>query len=254
MATNTMLPMNPGGSNQTSAGVSSGANASMLPKTQPVFTPAAGPTGATNPYMATLPTSAGSTLYNPNVNAQTFAPGSQNQLTQKQFIDIAGKGVGGAMSSELAGLGGTASQIFQQWQAGQLPVQAGEQVQLNQQLAGAGVGANSSVNAIAQSNLEAQFNAQAAAENAQLMVQNQQTQTGILQGMQSAAEQEVASSGWDVFGQVMGGLGNLAGQVMGLPGSSIGGSMLKGLFGGGGGGGGNPTATNLGGALPTGVF
>jgi hypothetical protein len=125
-------------------------------------------------------------------------------------------------------LQGTASQIFQQWQQGQVPLDAQQQAQLQAQLGSMGVGGNSSVQAIAASNLAAQQNATAANVNAQLMQQNQVTQTSLLQGMQSAAEQEVASSGWDVFGQVMSGLGSLAGQVIGAGGAAGG---LGNLFG-----------------------
>jgi len=51
----------------------------------------------------------------------------------------------------------------------------------------------------------------------------------MMQGMQGAASQEVASSGWDVFGQVLGSLGQVGGEVLGAAGAAGG---FSDLFGG----------------------
>jgi hypothetical protein len=109
------------------------------------------------------------------------------------------------------------------------PVNAAQMANLKSQEGAAGVSANSSVSGIAESNLLAQQNAQAAGVNAQFITQNQQNQLGLLQGSQQAAAQEVASSGWDVFGQVLSGLGQVGGEVLGAAGSAGG---FSSLFGG----------------------
>jgi hypothetical protein len=159
-------------------------------------------------------------LYN---STSSYSSGESN--IEKQLIDIYGKGVGGELNSILQGMSGEDSAIFQQWLASMAPVEASETAQLQSTLGSQGVSANSSVSAIANSNLQSQFNAQAAGVDSQLMQQQLQDTIGILQGTQQDAAKEVASSGWGTFADVMsnitGDIGNLMGGSYQSSGSNI---------------------------------
>lgn len=227
-----MLPTsNAAGNNQTSPGT--GAPTPV----QPIFQPMQGTTGAPSPMGAGNPNGLISGLPHATPGTLPGAPAAgtgtgvgstidPNGLLDKQLVDIFGKGIGGSLESTLGGMSGTDSAIFQQWQEGQQPLQAKEMADLHAGEGAAGVSGNSSVAAIGDSNLEAQFNAQAANVNAGLMEQNQQNTLGVLQGAEGMAAKEVASSGWDVFGQVMQGLGGLAGDAVGAAGAAGGFSSL----------------------------
>ena len=217
MATNTMLPVNPGGRNQT-APTAGGLGPGSAP--QPVFTPAGGAQSApsTNPYMSALPTGVGQTT------GATVDPNLQKQMT-----DIFGKGVGGTEANLFQGMSGTNSAAFQSYLQSMAPVNAAQMANLKAQEGASGISANSSVDAIAASNLLAQQGAQASGVDMNMIIQNQQNQLGMMQGMQGAASQEVASSGWDVFGQVLGSLGQVGGEVLGAAGAAGG---FSDLFGG----------------------
>ena len=78
-----------------------------------------------------------------------------------------------------------------------------------------GVSGNSSVAALGDASLQAQETAAIAGETAQLRQSGQQLEAGILTGQQQQAAQEVASSGWQVFGNVLNSLGSDAAQVAG---------------------------------------
>jgi hypothetical protein len=147
----------------------------------------------------------------------------------KQWTDIYGKGTGGAMASEYSGLQGTNSAAFQALQASMAPVFAGEKADLGQTLGAAGVGPNSTVESLGIADLEAKQGATLSGANANMIMENQQQRLGLVTGTEQAAASEVASSGWDVFGQVIGDIGSLAGDVMGVGGLP---SFSK-MFGGG---------------------
>lgn len=231
MATNTMLPTsNPGGNNQTGPSTKMTGVSGAIPFQ-------GGPAGSQNPYFANP---GGPTL--PSGSAGTQPPGSWYQgwgalpqgwnspgslypsgssygsgetNIEKQLIDIYGKGVGGALNNLLAGMGGTDSQIFQQFLASMKPVWQQQQVGLKQGLGVEGVSGNSSVAGIAEADLGAQQSAQAAGVNSQLMQQQLQDTLSVLMGTKGDAAKEVATSGWDVFASVMnnvtGDIGNLLG-------------------------------------------
>lgn len=198
---------NPAGNNQANPAVNSGAVGSTVPTTAPIAGGSA--PSQSNPYMF-----GGAT---PTSTAVPASP-TQQQNLQKQWTDIYGKGTGGAMASEYAGMQGTDSAAFQAYLSSVAPVWAQQQAGLGQNLGAAGVGANSTVAALAQSNLGAQQAATASGVDANMIMQNQQERLGLLTGTEQASEQEVASSGWDVFGQVIGDVGSLAGSVMGMGG------------------------------------
>jgi hypothetical protein len=208
---------NPGGNNQTTPGAGG------------IQTVAAGPTvpGSTvgssvNPFLPGGATPAGSGMPQPIAAPSVPSGTSDGSLyntdshyssgitdIKKQLVDIYGKGIGGSLDEILKNMGGTDSAIFKQWLASMQPVEASERAGLNSTLGSMGVGPNSSVNAIAQSNLTSQFNAQAAQEDSQLMQTQLQDTIGILTGTEGDASKETASSGWDVFGKVAGAISSL---------------------------------------------
>jgi len=164
-----------------------------------------------NQQFGTSPSGAGS-LYDPS---SSYSNGQSN--IDKQLVDIYGKGVGGMLDNLLKGMSGEDSAIFQQWLKSMQPVEASERASLQGSLGAGGVSANSSVNAIASSNLESQFNAQAAGVNSQLMQQQMQDTLDVLMGVRGDAAKEVSSSGWGVLAEVM---NNITGDVGNLMGGS----------------------------------
>lgn len=226
-ATAGVLPVsNVAGNNQTSPGVGG------ISAPTPIFTPAqgAGTLPSSNPYIGaaatTTPASgAGGALY----STQSSQSSGQTDIS-KQLTDILGKGVGGSLNNILQNLSGTDSAIFQQWLASQVPAQAQAEASGRQALGAMGVSGNSSVAGLMEANLGANFNAQAAAENANLMTQAIGTSTGILQGTQNLAAQEVATSPWQTLGNVLGQVGSDAASIFG-------GGSLGSILGGGAGAG-----------------
>jgi hypothetical protein len=220
---------NPAGNNQTNP------VSSLMPK-GPAAAPAGGTTGLQhNPYMPTSSTApaarpmAGGQIPGtpnptgspvgpsiPNVGGLGNSPSNSYGTTgglDKQLGDIWGKGVGGALGKLLEGMSGTDSQVLQEYIASLQPQMAKAQANTNAALGAGGVSANSSVAAIADSNLQSQESAAIAGESASLTKSQEQLTAEILTGMQPAAQKEVATSGWSIFGDVMsqitGDIGNL---------------------------------------------
>jgi hypothetical protein len=166
-------------------------------------------------------TSSGNTNLTNSLNQSSYTySNSTNDAAEgsslyKQLTDIYGQGVGGELNNIMANMGGEDSAMFQQYLASMVPAEASETAGLNSQLGSSGVSGNSSVSAIANSNLQGQFNAQASAADQSIMSQGLQDTIGILQGTQSDAAKEVATSGWSTFANVMnnitGDVGNLVG-------------------------------------------
>ena len=245
MATSSMVPYsNPAGKNQTSPSIgvpTSGAGATKTSGPMPVTSPiAVSGAGTSNPFIpapgaGTTPgvpsgvPMTGTTSV-PNVGGLTDSTANVSGTTgalQKQLTDIYGKGVGGALASLLSGMSGSDSKVLQEYIASLQPQFAKSQADLGASLGAGGVSPNSSVAALGEANLKAQEDALIAGESGQLTLGQEQLTSGILGSEQGAASKEVASSGWDVFGQVMGGLGNLAGSVISAGGEAGG---LKNLF------------------------
>ena len=253
LPTNALPSSNPAGNNQTSPGLSA------MPTPQPIFTPAlpAGSVPSNNPYLSATPgspigmgttgpsaglvpgTTSPGGLYNP---ASSYSSGQTD--ISKQLTDIYGKGIGGSLNYALQGMSGTDSAIFQQYLASMQPQMAKAQAQLTQGLGSMGVSGNSSVQGLAQADLQSQFLAQESGVNANLMQQQMQNTLGVLQGAQGAATQEVASSPWQDLGQVVNTIANVAGSAGGLM-SGLG--ALKGIGGAVGSIMGNFAAPQLGG-------
>lgn len=241
MATSSMVPYsNPAGNNQTkpSIGVlTSGAGAigagGKAGGALPVVSPVApvGSTGTTNPFMPApivgttpgvptgpVPMGAGGPSA-PTITSSFITPNSsyssgENDL-QKQLIDIYGKGVGGSLFQLLNSASGTNSTILQQYIASLQPQFAKSQADLGASLGAGGVSPNSSVAALGEANLKAQEDALISGESAKLTTAQEDLTASLLGGMSGAAAKEVASSGWDVFAQIMEGVGNVAGTAIG---------------------------------------
>lgn len=210
MATNSMIPYsNPAGNNQTTPGAGTMAQAVSLPVTSSTNSTAA---SAANPLIPNVIPGVSSTV----PSAGSTAANQTN--TQQQLTDIYGQGVGTDLTNLLGSIGGTNSTTLQEFQQSLAPQEATAKANLNASLGAAGVGGNSSVAAIGNANLQAQEFAATSSETAQLTQEGQQLEANILGQTEGAAEKEVASSGWDVFGQVIGDVGSLAGDVLGMGG------------------------------------
>jgi len=218
MATNSMIPYsNPGGNNQTTpgAGMPKAVGMPILPMGTPQTTaPVANP--LVPPGVGAVPSSAGGVSI-PNVgglvNSPTNTAGTTGGL-DKQLVDIYGKGVGGALDSLLTGMSGTDSQILQEYIASLQPQEAKAQANVNASLGAGGVSANSSVAGLADANLQAQEFSAIAGESANLTQSQEQLTAQLLQGMQPAAQKEVATSNWSIFGDVMGDIATDVGAVL----------------------------------------
>lgn len=157
-------------------------------------------TQTTNPYATT-------SVLNTNTTH------GQNSLLD-QWQDIYGQGTGDQMYNLFSSwAGGVGAGDIEQLKTALAPQFAASQSALSSKLGAQGVGANSSVNAIAQSNLSAQENATIASEATSMEQENQKLMLSMLQGTQEASASEVASSGWDVFGSVLSDLGAVAGTA-----------------------------------------
>ena len=169
--------------------------------TNPLVPPAASSAG-------TIPAAAGGT------GTPATAPADPNAANlSKQETDIFGKGVGGELTNLIGNISGVNSQSIADYTASLQPAEAQAQATLNTTMGAQGVSGNSSVAALGDASLQAQETAAIAGETAQLRQSGQQLEAGILTGQQSAAAQEVASSGWQVFGNVLNSLGSDAAQV-----------------------------------------
>jgi len=214
MATNSMIPYsNPQGNNQMTPG------AGVAPGASPVVSalPASPLAPTANPL---IPTSSPTTSTVPNVGGVIQSPanttGTSGALS-KQETDIYGQGIGGAINDLLEGMSGTDSTILQEYTQSLVPQEATAQANLNASLGAGGVSSNSSVAAIGNANLQAQETAAIAGEEANLTQSQENLTAQILTGQQGAAAKEVAESGWDVFGQVLGDAGSIVGDFLGMP-------------------------------------
>lgn len=219
MGTMSQIPSsNPAGNNQMSppgTGLKSGATPQI-----PMASQAQGSTPSqTNPYMPvntsstpTTPTATGGVPNAMGADGTSTNPNAANQ--DKQLVDIYGKGVGGDLNNLLNNISGVDSATLQQFEQSLIPQEATAQSNLNASLGAGGVSANSSVAALGDANLQSQEFAAISGEKANLLQSQEQLQAQLLTGMQQDASQEVAQSGWSVFGQVMSSIGQDAGGIM----------------------------------------
>jgi hypothetical protein len=209
MATNNMVPYsNPAGNNQTTPGMSQPVSTLAMPG---ALNPG---TVAANPFVPATATSAipgASTV--PTTGLASAASGSTSGALGNQLSDIYGTGVGGGLDALINSIGGVNSATLQDYAKSLVPQEAKAQANLNASLGAGGVGANSSVAALGDANLQAQETGMIAGEEANLLQSGQQLEASLLTGMEPAAAAETAESGWNVFGQVAGAVGNLAGDI-----------------------------------------
>lgn len=141
----------------------------------------------------------------------------------KQLKDIWGKGVGGSLAKLLEGMSGTDSKVLQDYIASLGPEFAQQAAGVSARLGAGGVSANSSVNAIAQSNLASQENALIAGESAKLTMSQEDLTAQILMQMMNPAAKEVATSGWTTFANVMNQItGDIGNMIPGASGNKTG--------------------------------
>ncbi len=182
--------------------------------------------GAVNPYAPPTTTSSTGSISvgaqtgttSPTSSGQGFITSGQDDgqnALQKQLNDIYGQGVGGSLFQLLNSMSGTDSTILQEYIQSLQPQMAKAQSDTNATLGAGGVSANSSVAAIADSNLQSQEFASIASESASLTQNQEQLTAQILSGMEPAAAKEVATSNWTIFGDVMSDITGDIGHLMG---------------------------------------
>jgi hypothetical protein len=199
-------PVTPGGNQVIQTGPNSTGTAGANP-----YTPA-GNTAAPAPY-SDDPAGTSPNTYASNV--QPIVPGgvTSNNL-QTQLTDIYGQGVGASLFNLLNNMSGTDSTALQEYEQSLVPQEAAASANIGASLGASGVSGNSSVNAIAQSNLGAQETAAVAGEAEQLQMSQEQLTAQILEGTEGAASKEVSSSGWNVLGDVLQGVAGNTGSIL----------------------------------------
>ncbi len=175
----------------------------------PGVSPSSGPAPIAAP---TNPLQSGSGGYAGNVQPITPGGTASNNLL-KQFTDIYGQGTGASLFNLINNMSGTDSTVLQEYVSSLTPSFAQSQATVNTTLGEQGVGKNSSVNAIAQSNLQSQENADISGEAANLTMDQQQLTAQILEGTEGASAKETASSSWDVLGDVLNTAANVGGTL-----------------------------------------
>lgn len=245
MSTNNMVPYsNPAGNNQTTPGAGGpGLNQGSVPGGPiGVVAKATGtaatlnPTGVAqaNPLIPSIPGTTGlnqggqpggpvGAVASAVSTGTSTVPTSLSSIqgtsanaadSDKQLTDIYGAGVGGDINNLLNSIGGVNSTTLQQYDASLQPGFAQAGANLDASLGAGGVSANSSIAALGQANLQAQEQGMEAGENAQLLQSGQNLEASILAGTEHDAATETAQSGWDVFGQVLSGIGQDAGGII----------------------------------------
>jgi len=222
-----MVPYsNPAGNNQTSPkSTLAPPTVASLPSVNPT-NPATSlqanpliPTGAGSPG-AIAPASVipGATA---NAGVPAFTPGTDNAInptTYNQLTDIYG-GVGQQLGAFEGSIAGTNSAALQEYITSLQPQEAQADANLHASLGAGGVSANSSVAALGESNLQAQEFASISGESASLTESQQQLEAKLIEStMPDAAKQVVDSNPLNIAGQVIGDIGSIASDFMGLGG------------------------------------
>jgi hypothetical protein len=212
MATGNMVPYsNPAGNNQTTPGAG-------MPVAKTATTPL--------PGTATTTPASGATVANPLVPAATATatapgatptsstvPSASTTGSGAEINNIFGAGVGGDINSFLSSISGADSAALQEFIKSLQPQEANAQAQTNAALGAGGVGANSSVAALADANLGSQEFAAISGEEAQLTQSGLQMQEQMIQGMEAPAENYTAEQNmmpWEIGGALIGAAGSVA--------------------------------------------
>jgi hypothetical protein len=253
MATGTIPFSNPAGNNQMSPLSKMSMPGAGMPSKNPI---------PGSPTVAGAPQKGGATPYavpsTVTSGLQPAAPGAvqpansaqngfitnsqdagQNAL-QKQLTDIYGQGTGGSLFSLLNSMSGTDSQVLQEYIQSLQPQQKQAQAGVNAALGAGGVSANSSVAALADSNLQSNEFSAIAGQSANLTKSQEDLTAQVLEGTEGASAKEVATSDWSIFGDVMNSVSQDAGAFVGAAtGMGALGSIIPGS------GGGSPTGSAI---------
>jgi hypothetical protein len=209
MATNSLVPYsNPAGNNQTSTTSKAGTGSAAL--TLPGANTSTIGASSSNPLVP-----AASSVSSSITPSSGTVASSSNAALQSQLDDIYGTGVGNELDSLLGSISGTDSETLKEYTASLQPQMATAQANTNAALGAGGVSANSSVAAIADSNLQAQETASIAGESASLTQSQQSLEAQLLGGISSAAAQETADQAampWEVAGGMMNMVGGFFGN------------------------------------------
>jgi len=195
-----------------------------------VIGPGTGGSGRTHPGSQVAPGQSTATAPQ-GVGAPPAAPGAPNsqqqQQLQKQLIDIYGKGTGGQLANLINNLGSNDSQYMQAYQTAMAKVQAEGLSTIGTSLGNAGISSDSSTSAIEKGSYLSGLGAQAGMQEMQLLQQETGLKANLLAGTENKAAQEVGTSWMDTAGQVLGLVGGVAADAMGMGG-------IPGMGGGGG--------------------
>ncbi|MDR3392445.1 MAG: hypothetical protein P4L77_12010 [Sulfuriferula sp.] len=233
-----MVPYsNPAGNNQTTPKAVLPPSSVGSQNTVPVNNPLQPTQTATvNPFIPPAAGTGAGTTQVPGA-ATVASPGAAgsdpNGALYQQLTDIYGNGEGAALNNLLGSIGGVDSATLQQYIASLQPQFAKAGASLQSSLGAAGVSANSSVNAIGQANLQGEEQSAIAGESAKLLQSGQNLEAQILEGIAPTAAQQVAdSSPLNMIGSILGDVGSVASDFLGL-GSITGGiGKLASSFGG----------------------
>jgi len=145
----------------------------------------------------------------PNVTGVTPI---NNQDFKSVYGDDTGTLIGQVLNSES---GGTASSIAQQIIQANAPNVAKGSADLNEGLAASGISPSSSVSAITNANYMGQVQQQNLAEEAKIGLSEQEMQQQLLESLLPTQQQrQTDSSGWSIFGDIMSGIGDVAGAAL----------------------------------------
>ena len=217
MATSSMVPYsNPGGNNQTTPkSTLAPPTVASVPTVNPVNPVAS---GQLNPLIPATST------YNTTGNTggvPVGTPTAQNAIdpaAYNQLKDIYG-GTGDLFSTLLGSISGTSSAALQEYTQSLQPQMAQAGANLHASLGAGGVSENSSVASLGEANLQAQETADIAGETSKLTMANEDLEAKLIESVMPDAKQQVTdSSAWSIFGQVLGDIGGVASDFMGLGG------------------------------------
>lgn len=228
------MNLNPLGQSPMTSAAAASPVASTLPGgVQPMYGIVPGGTSATNTTTAAaggfVPSSG-----NTNPNTATQEAGAKTMLGD--FQATYGQGTGTALANALGNLGTTTSVAANQMIGPAMQAAQQGWQNIEQGMGARGVSADSSTAGLAAGDYWGQVNQGISSELGQIGLNEEQTLLQALQGEGAAHGSDV--SGWDTFGNVMSGLGGIAGQVLGaaIPGGgTIGGSLFNKMMGGGAG-------------------
>lgn len=152
---------------------------------------------------------------NPGSSTVPTTTGTAPVIGSAGFTSLYGNDTGNAVTNLLnSETPGTANSTAQAIINANAPNVAQGSATLNTGLAASGISPSSSVSAIENANYQGQVQQQNLSEIAQTNMTEQQMQQSLLENLLPGQQQrETDSSGWNIFGNVMSGLGDVGGLV-----------------------------------------